>query len=168
MLGVNHHPNVEESEILLQVTKMHRQSQEVFQEVPQKQTDSAKSVEKDSRKDSLHSIIAQQDKIRTAHIIGRKSDSSLIKSRTARNTEANNSGDDNAALGVVEQGRGRRVGSVIAPHKCGMRAGAGQFVFAGRIRLKRGILKCAARSENWRKVYEAAVREGRQQCTFNL
>ena len=58
-------------------------------------------------------------------------------------------------------------GEVIVPHKCGIKQGSGEFLFMGRMRLHRALLKCAPRLEDFESLWEEAVRQGLNPCTLD-
>ncbi len=58
-------------------------------------------------------------------------------------------------------------GIVHFPAKCGIRQGEGDFLFVGRIRLQRALLKCAPRIEDFEDVWRQAVRTGSNICVLD-
>lgn len=61
----------------------------------------------------------------------------------------------------------KHLGTVMAPHKCGIRKGAGSFLFIGRIRLGKAILQCAPRVEEFNNVWKKAVQRGNNPCILD-
>ena len=64
-------------------------------------------------------------------------------------------------------GNGRFTGSVIGAYKCGMQQGEGLFMFMGRIRLDRALLRCAPRLEDFQSMWKIASAEGRAPCAID-
>ena len=58
-------------------------------------------------------------------------------------------------------------GHVVAPHRCGIHGGAGRFIFLGKIRLKRALLKCAPRLEAFHQMWTRASDSGLVQCQLD-
>ena len=58
-------------------------------------------------------------------------------------------------------------GVIHAPSKCGVKYGLGQFVFMGRIRLKRAHITCAPRLDEFNKVWKAAEQMNMLSCSLN-
>ncbi|CAH1795397.1 unnamed protein product [Owenia fusiformis] len=54
--------------------------------------------------------------------------------------------------------KGRYHGSVIAPLKCNIRKGEGNFIFMGKLRLGRAILHCAPRLSQWEELKKIAIK----------
>ena len=57
-------------------------------------------------------------------------------------------------------------GKVIVPSKCRTRAGDGQFLLMGRIRLKRAYLSCALRVEEFERLWVDVLRTGGNKCVL--
>ncbi|ESP03916.1 hypothetical protein LOTGIDRAFT_110513, partial [Lottia gigantea] len=57
-------------------------------------------------------------------------------------------------------------GHIFAPNHCGIQHGAGTFLFTGKMRLGEPNLRCAPFYENWRRVLEAAVKDGTMECSY--
>ena len=55
---------------------------------------------------------------------------------------------------------------LIAPYSCGMRAGIGEFLFVGQLRLGRMHMRCAPRFEDFSTIYVEAVREDKHRCSL--
>jgi len=58
-------------------------------------------------------------------------------------------------------------GHVIVPHKCGIHGGTGRFLFLGKIRLKRALLKCAPRLETFFEMWSRASKGGKVICQLD-
>lgn len=59
---------------------------------------------------------------------------------------------------------GVKRGVIIMPHKCGIKHGAGEFLFMGRVRLGRAVLGCAPRAGQFQTLWDAAVKAGDNLC----
>ena len=58
-------------------------------------------------------------------------------------------------------------GTIVAPHKCGIRYGQGDFLFVGRMRLGRALLQCAPRMEEFTDLWTQAVKQGQNPCNLD-
>ncbi|KAK2156288.1 hypothetical protein LSH36_217g05099 [Paralvinella palmiformis] len=56
---------------------------------------------------------------------------------------------------------------MIAPHRCGIKKGFGEFLFTGRIRFKKTFLHCAPRVEEFVKLWKRAKVKGHNLCTLD-
>lgn len=57
--------------------------------------------------------------------------------------------------------------SLIAPYRCGIRKGEGEFIFIGRIRFKRAFLHCAPRVEEFVKLWKRSKVKGYNICSLD-
>ncbi|ELT89210.1 hypothetical protein CAPTEDRAFT_181784 [Capitella teleta] len=55
-------------------------------------------------------------------------------------------------------------GEVVVPHKCGIQEGDGEFLFMGRVRLRRALLRCAPRLQEFQSLWSKAVEVGVNPC----
>lgn len=56
-------------------------------------------------------------------------------------------------------------GTLLAPRKCGIRYGEGDFLFTGRVRLGHPTLHCAPFLDDWREILRRAEEEGDLECS---
>lgn len=157
MDAVLHSPDVDESEIRVRVHSVHRQSQSLFHSAAASQTVNMLKQTTDSS--TLRQAIDSGTRLRASHIILKRSPHSGIPAQTPAARVTSETPASTAETPASN-------GSVIAPYKCGIRSGAGSYLFMGRIRLKRAILKCAPRLEDFLKVYRNALADGSNYCTL--
>ncbi len=65
-----------------------------------------------------------------------------------------------------ESGRLTRLGEIRTPLRCGVRPGAGSFLFTGRVHFGEAWLGCAPRYKDFLKVYEQAKQSLMIPCTL--
>ena len=145
---VLHSPDLDESEIRVRVEAVHRQSHPLFSVSTQTDSEPSTLQQTDSEPSTLLQSINNGHKLRASHVILKRSSS--LPEVTSEMTSSS-----------------RRCGSVIAPYRCAIRSGRGSYLFMGRIRLKRAILKCAPRREHFLKVYRTALANGSHYCTLD-
>ncbi|XP_013387423.1 meteorin-like protein [Lingula anatina] len=58
-------------------------------------------------------------------------------------------------------------GSVVAPLKCGIRHGEGDFLFTGRMRLGKLRLQCAPLLKDWERLKHQAIKQGIYPCRLD-
>lgn len=94
---------------------------------------------------------------RHAHAPGRRP----VGGKTKKETQQKKDEEEELSNLVVDGGY---VGRVEVPLQCGARAGDGEFLVMGVMRLGQPILRCAPRHEEWRTLAHGA--HARAQCVL--
>ena len=139
-------PHRAESEVHISINKLYHQTHPVFTSINDK-----------TKTDISGNSIKSSDNIQQFHTPDNRNsvaESSGIPTRSQKNSAMESSKIPTHS------------GHFIVPHACRTKRGAGEFMFIGKIRLKRAHLSCAPRADDFDRLWTQVMRSGENACVL--